>query len=303
MNLPPKVSIIIINWNGAKDTVECIQSLKKCKYTNFGIVIIDNASRGNDVELLKEKFGSSIEIVKNETNLGFAGGVNVGINFALKSNPDYLLLLNNDTVVAPEFLELLIDQGEENPEVGILVPKITYYVTPQIIWSAGGHISRLRASGFSYGEGKYETNFNESKFVKFASGCCLLIKAEVIHKIGLFDENYFLYLEDVDFCQRVQNAGYKILYVGKSKILHKVNVTSRKDISVLPLYYVTRNRMYFARKFFGNGFLVSTFYIILTTIFKSLFWGLKGDLNKLEAVRLSFADFINRRFGRAKYFK
>lgn len=299
----PRISIILVNWNGAIDTIECIRSLKKCQYTNFEIIVVDNNSERSDVELLKKEFSSHIKILKNKTNLGFAGGVNTGINFALRSGSDYLLLLNNDTVVEPDFLDFLIEQGEKNEDIGILVPKICYYSAPHIIWSAGGYISRLRASGFSYGDGKHEEKFNNSKFVTFGSGCCLLIKANVLKKIGLFDENYYLYLEDADFCYRVKNAGYKIFYVGRSKILHKVNVASTRNIDVLPLYFITRNRLYFARKFFKGWFLISTLYLILTSILKSLLWTIKGDLNRVEAVRLAFTDFFKRKFGAANYFK
>ncbi len=303
MSSTPRVSIILVNWNGAEDTVECVQSLKECKYTNIQIIIVDNNSKGNEAELLKEKFGSSIEVLKNKTNLGFAGGVNTGINFALRRGSDYILLINNDTVVEPDFLNYLIEQGEKNKDIGILVPKICYYSASRIIWSAGGYVSKLRSSGFSCGEGKYEEEYNNSKFVTFASGCCLLIKANVLTKVGLFDEKYFLYLEDVDFCYRVNNAGYKILYDGRSKILHKVNVASTKAINVLPLYFITRNRMYFARKFFKGWFLISALYIVLTFTLKSLFWMVKGDINRIEAIRLAFADFLKRRFGAADYFK
>ncbi len=302
IDMPPKVAIIIVNWNGADDTIECIKSLKKCSYPNYETIIVDNGSNKGDVKLFENEFEKSIQIIKNNTNLGFAGGVNTGIKFALKRGADYILLLNNDTIVEPDFLNILIKYGERDSLIGVLTPKICYYSAPHLIWSAGGYINKIRSSGVPFGERKKDDEFNENRFISFASGCCMLIKRRIVTKIGLFDENYFLYLEDVDFCWRVLKEGYKILYVARSKIYHKVNVTSKKASALLPLYYTTRNRIYFARKLLDKWFFLSISYLTITMFIKSMFWITFGSINKVIAIKKAFADFIKKRFNKALYF-
>ncbi|MEO0164981.1 MAG: glycosyltransferase family 2 protein [candidate division WOR-3 bacterium] len=299
---PKQVSIVIVNWNSALDTITCIESLQRCSYVDFDLIVVDNGSQPEDVNLLEERCGRCVKIIRNETNLGFAGGVNKGIATALKNDSPFILLLNNDTVVDPEFLEILISHMVADPEIGIATPKINYYSAPAKIWSAGGYISKLRASGFSYGEGRGEAKFSLPRTVTFASGCCMLIRTEMLKKVGLFDENYFLYLEDSDFCYRVVHHGYKILYVPESRIFHKVNMTSKKKSAVLPLYYTTRNRLYFARKFLGNMFFLSAAYLMVTLLGKSIIWLIKGELNNLGAVQRAFFDFLKKKFGKAEYF-
>ncbi|MCX7995457.1 MAG: glycosyltransferase family 2 protein [candidate division WOR-3 bacterium] len=303
MKKKTKVTVVIVNWNGGEETIACVNSLQKCTYSDFDLVIVDNGSRAKDVKLLEERFGHIARIIKNNVNLGFAGGVNKGIEVAIKNCSKYILLLNNDTIVSPDFLEILVNHAEKEPEIGIVTPKINYYSSPGIIWSAGGFISKLRASGFSYGEGRNDSEYASNRIISFASGCCMLIKAEVISQVGFFDENYFLYVEDADFCYRVTSSGYKILYAASSKIFHKVNRTSKKDVSNLPLYYTTRNRLYFAKKFLSEMFLISLFYLILSLFPKSFIWAIRGEFNNLVAVRLAFRDFLKRKFGKANYFK
>jgi len=140
----PHVSIIILNWNGKEDTIKCLQSLRKTRYSNYEIVVVDNGSTGDDVKVLGEIFGDYIHIIKNDRNYEFAEGNNIGMRYALKKDTDYILLLNNDTVVDPEFLTELVTMAESDPRFGILGSKIYFYDNPNKIWFAGGNISLWR---------------------------------------------------------------------------------------------------------------------------------------------------------------
>lgn len=295
----PKVSIIILNWNGLKDTLECLESLSKIKYTNYEVIVVDNNSFGNDVEIIKNKFSGLLkEIIINDSNLGFSGGNNVAIQKVMQGDSDYLLLLNNDTIVEPDFLNKLIEKCGDSAEIGILTPMIKYYSNREVVWSSGGYISKFRASGFSYGLDKPSHLFEHDSYCTFASGCCLLIRREVVEKIGLLDERYFLYLEDADFCQRTISAGFKILYVGSSKIYHKVNSSTSKTVSQLPIYYVSRNRFYFARKLLGNYYYVFVPYMFISSIIKWLFAkSTKNNIAKFDVVK-SFRAFKSGKMGR-----
>ncbi len=294
----PRVSIIIINFNGLEDTIECLESLREIRYPNYQITLVDNASAGDDIDVLKTKYGNWIEIIKNKENLGFAGANNVAIKNVLNGNFDYILFLNNDTIVQPIFLDHLVAAAQNYPEVGLLTPKICYYSTPNRIWMAGGCLNRIRATGCSIGEGKNKRRYNRDRYVTFASGCCILARKAVFKKIGLWDENYFLYLEDVDLSKRALSGGFKILYVSKSIIYHKVNITSKKISVVLPLYYATRNRFYFSRKLLGRWFYLSLPYILGTMKIKSILWEIRGDTQKPEVIKQALRDFLSKKMGK-----
>ena len=192
----PKVAIVIINWNGWEDTVECLESIFQIDYPNYEIIIVDNRSQNDSVKRIKDySEGKELTIIENEENYGFAGGNNIGIQYALKNfKPKYILLLNNDTVVDKDFLKELINAGEEDTYIGILGPKIYYYDKPDVIWSAGCKISWKFARGIQIGSGEVDKNqYDDPKKVEYVSGSAFLIKTDVINKIGLMDKNYFLY--------------------------------------------------------------------------------------------------------------
>lgn len=293
----PSVYIIILNWNGYKDTYECLNSVFKINYNNYKVILVDNDSCKNEADELYKSF-PQIEMVKSQRNLGFSGGNNLGIKYAQKYNPDYFLLLNNDTIVEPDFLSHLQENISSNEVIGICVPKIIYYTNPQIVWYAGGYFSKLRGSGFTIGEGKNRNLYTKNKFVTFATGCCLLIKAKIFDEVGLMDENYFLYNEDMDYCIRCSNAGYKILFVANSVIYHKVSKSTKRSNNLLPLYYVTRNRLYLTKKILTKYFFLSFFIIFFTFFIKSLYWILTGEIKKVKIIKKAFIDFFHSKMGK-----
>lgn len=295
----PSVFIIIVNWNGFWDTSECIRSILNISYDNYTIIVVDNSDKDESKELAK--IFSEVITLRSETNLGFAGGNNLGIEYALGKGADYILLLNNDTTVEKDFLNILVDSASNNKNIGITVPQINYYNEPHKIWSAGGTISKIRGSGFA------ETNTWENKVerkdksVSFVSGCCMLIKKEVIKKVGMFDEMFFLYVEDTDLCFRVLKAGYSINVVSKTKIYHKIKGSTRNNFSVLPLYYTTRNRLYFAKKNFGSIYLLTVLYIFTIMLLKSFGWVFTGKLMNIYTVYRAFIDFYFSRLGKTDH--
>jgi GT2 family glycosyltransferase len=294
----PKVSIIILNWNGSQDTLECMESLTKISYNNYEIILVDNNSKGNDVNIIEKEYGNYInKIIESGNNLGFSGGNNVGIRYALENNADYIMLLNNDTVVEKDFLNELMKIAISIPTAGIVGPLIGYYNDREKVWSAYGFINKFKSSGFSK---KINTKIElviENKRCTFLSGCCLLIRKEVIEKIGLLDEKYFLYLEDADYCWRTIKAGYRIIFVASSKIYHKVNVSTTRNNSLLPLYYTVRNRLYFAKKSFGNLYFLAYWYIILSMKIKIFID--KQKLKKQDIFIKAISDFKNNIMGQS----
>jgi len=285
----PRVSIIILNWNGWEDTIECLESLYQITYPNYEVIVVDNNSEDNSIEKIKEycegkikvesKFfeydpnnkpiyvleytreqaekggyfrkekyfsklpsNRKLRLILNEKNYGFSEGNNIGMRYALKVlNPDYVLLLNNDTVVDPEFLSELIKIGGDDEKIGVLGPKIYYYSYKQknnVFWVIGTKINWW--TGYTTEIGYNEIDFGQyDKIMEFdaVSGCAMLIKTSVLQKVGLLDSDFFLGAEDLEFCTRVRKiGGFKVVYVPYSKIWHKVSRSREKVIKNPDVY-------------------------------------------------------------------
>ena len=257
------VSIIILNWNGVEDTAECLQSLKKITYPNYEIIVVDNGSKGNDAGVLEERYGNYAHVIRNDRNYGYTGGNNIGIRYVLdKSSPEYLLILNNDTIAAPDFLDQMVKMAEGDDSIGIAGPKVYYHRLPNRIQSAGARVNMRTGQASLIGVKEVDTGqYDKQREVDYVSGCCLLMKREVIQKAGLFDESYFCYWDETDYCFRAREAGYKVVYVPGAKIWHKAplkltvrdkNPTSGKA-SGLSYYFMARNNFKFMRKHATKG--------------------------------------------------
>lgn len=298
-DIDSSVFIVILNWNGLNDTIECIESISRISYKNITVVVVDNGSVKDESKELAIMFPNVITI-RSETNLGFSGGCNLGIQYALKNEADYILLINNDTIVEKHFMNILLEEIKKDRYAALAVPKINYYNNPSTIWYAGGYFSKLRGTAVSTGQGKSENLYQENKYVTFATGCCLLIDRKVISDIGLLDEKYFLYLEDADFCWRAINAGYKIIFVPQSKIFHKVNASSSDGNEILPLYFMTRNRLYFTHKHFSAYNPIVFLYILLSMGIKSFIWLFSGKARNIVIVKKAISDFKSGYLGKMK---
>lgn len=249
----PKVCIIILNWNGLRDTVECLESIRNIVYSNYEVVVVDNASSGNDTEVLKDKFGNSIQLIENPINSGFAEGCNIGMRYALGDNypPDYFLLLNNDTIVAPDFLTKLVEVAESDAEIGIVGPMIYFYDTKgsnNVIWSASGNVCWWMVP-FYWHLGYNQTDSPEYQVVReagFVSGAAMMLKRHVVEEISFLNSHYFFGYEEIECCLKARKMGYKIIYVPDAKIWHKER--RRYEVGYNPsltnpalYYYLVRN--------------------------------------------------------------
>ena len=242
-----KVTIIILNWNGKEDTIECVESVRNITYPNYEILIVDNGSTDGSQQVFKQKYVDII-LIENPKNLGYAEGNNIGMRYALKRGTDYILLLNNDTTVDQSFLDELIKQAEIDKKIGILGPKIYVYHEPNKLNSVGANIDFWTGGASHIGCNQIDRGqFEDIKKVDYVTGAAILVKKEVIKKIGLLDKRYFCYYEETDWCVRAKKAGYSVIAVPKAKIGHKIGSTSGK-IKGFTLYHLTRNRFLFMRK-------------------------------------------------------
>lgn len=245
----PKIVIILLNYNNYNDTFNCVESLKKIKYSNFSIIIVDNKSTNDSLERLKNIENSKIKIIESGKNGGFAFGNNIGIKEALEQKAEYVLLLNNDTIVTPNFLDKLVECFYIEHDIGIATSRIMYNDERDKIWYAGGNIdwNNLRAIHEGINQNIYKNN--EKKVVGFASGCCMLISSECLKKVGDLPEDYFMYCEDMDYCIRVREFGYKIIYNSDSVIYHCVSSSGGGEDSSFVIEWSNRARRKFYKKY------------------------------------------------------
>jgi len=283
MKEQPLVSIVSVQYGHPEVTLEMITSLKQITYPNIEIIIVDNASPEGDPDISKEKF-PDIVYIKSDSNLGFAGGNNLGINVA---KGKYILMLNNDTVVEPDFLEPLVEKMETDPNIGIVSPKIRFYHTPDTLQYVGyENINPITQRGGARGFGEKDLGqYEEDAEAAYGHGAAMMIPMKVIKEVGLMADVFFLYYEELDWAHRIRNAGYRIFYVHKSLIYHKESISTGGRVSALRAYYMTRNRiLYMRRNFSGFTLFLALLYQVLIAIPKnSLISAIKGGPKFIRA--------------------
>ncbi|ASA78638.1 glycosyltransferase family 2 protein [Thermococcus sp. 5-4] len=290
----PRVSIIILNWNGWKDTIECLESLYRITYSNYDVIVVDNGSKDESIQKIKEYAKGDIKVsskfftynpynkpirifevseneardgkfnrplyekydvnkrlilIKNKNNYGFTGGNNVGLQFALSVlNPDYVLFLNNDTVVDKEFLTELIKVAESDEKIGIVGSKIYYYDykgRSDIVWALGGGGVDLKTGrAWHYGISAQDKKvYKDTNKIGYITGCSMLVKKDILIRLHGFDDAFFSYYEDVDISLRAKSLGYRLSYALSSKVWHKVGATSGGDSVPFIVYIKARNHV------------------------------------------------------------
>ena len=288
----PKVSIVILNWNGYDVTRECLISLSKIDYPSYEILLVDNGSVDGSPDRLAAEF-PGVRLIRNPKNLGFTGGNNVGIRRALEESVDYVLLLNNDTVVAPDFLSELIRAGESDKRIGLLNPKILYFEPSDRIWYAGGSFNIWKGIASHRGNREVDRGlYDTPKEVTFITGCALLIKTEVIHKIGLLDECFFYTCEDTDWSIRSLKGGYKALYVPSSLVWHKESLDTKRNAGkAFRDFYNVRNSLLLARRharaYHWPSFL---FYLTLMVSYRAAGYSIRGEFDRVRAIYRGLRD-------------
>lgn len=281
----PLVSILIVNWNGGEIFKNCLKSLSKITYPNWELVVVDNASTDGSERYVKEN-----ELIRSDINLGFAGGNNLALS---RAKGDLVLLLNNDTLVTPNFLTKLVSRIEKTGDIGVVQPKIYLMDEDKLLDNCGSYLTRI---GFLNHWGffkKDSSEYSKERLVFSGKGACLLIKREIIDKIGLFDDDFGSYFEESDFCWRVWLTGYKVIYYPDTHIYHKLGFSSKrqsaydinynafknricsliKNLSVLNLLFILPLHL-MAIEVLGFYYLIKFKVTEFTTIQKSIWWNI-----------------------------
>jgi GT2 family glycosyltransferase len=299
----PKVSIILLNWNGAEFTIPCVESLRLQSYDNIEIIVVDNGSVDGSRSLLEKKFGGAIKLLPLEKNRGFTGGNNAGIELALQDGADYVLVLNNDTVAERNFVKELVALAETSGNIGVVTGKIFYHDQKELLWFAGGIVQRgllaFKHRGLLKRDtGEYDT-VGESRFV---TGCCMLVRREVFETVGLFDDRFFIYSEDADFSLRAFGKGYRLMYTPHAVLWHKESASMRKNtlaantgtVSPRQYYLSTRNYIYVVRKYCTSlEIFISISYLVMRSVLWSFFFIIRGRWEKLSSLWKGIIDGVS----------
>ncbi len=231
MNDQPKISIIIANYNGQEFLADCLESILKSDYSDFEVILVDNNSTDDSVEIIRNQFPQA-KLIINKKNLGFSRANNIGIE---QASGDAYLLINNDTIIKPDLVKVLSNELFSSEKIGIVGPKIYFLEkgkdleNQKTIWFAGGKIDWQKAKSWHISRNKDDYK-DEKKEVDFITGCTLMIKKEVVEKIGLLEKKFFAYYEDADWCQRAKKAGYKVLYIPFGGVWHLKSATASRHI-------------------------------------------------------------------------
>lgn len=292
------VALILINWNGYVFTKACLDSLRKVDFPNFKVILVDNYSQNQEGKRLKKAF-PEIELIENSENIGFAGGNNSGIRHALDQGFSHVMLLNNDTIVEPDFLGQMIRKFDQNNRLGVVQPLICFLHDHKQIWSAGGKWDGFLGRAITMGDRENVDNFKvKGKNLDWATGCCMLITRKALLETGLLNESYFTYFEDVEWSLRFRENGFEIALAAEAKIYHEAGASSKKKhsegtLSPKVFYYHVRNQVFLLRSQI-RGIAVPFAWIYHS--FRFLGWMsyfcLRGRIQKLKSVANGFKDGI-----------
>lgn len=238
----PHVATVVLNWNGREDTLACLESLAASDWPRLTTIVVDNASTEEIRDSLAERFADAL-LVENPENLGFAGGMNAGMRRALDLDPAYMLLLNNDTIVDPSTVRRLVAAAGERPDTGIVSPLEFYRDAPEVVASAGRRCNLRRAyqgTALRMGE-RDHGQFRGVEEVDVPSGTAMLVPTPVAREVGLLDEELYLYVEDVDWAQRMRKAGRHVYVALEAHLWHGIATASGGEDSPRVTYYHARN--------------------------------------------------------------
>lgn len=295
-----RISVILVNYNGGAYNQACIESILKSKTScDLQVIIVDNASTDDSLAELKKNWKDNVkvQIVELDNNYGFAKGNNEGIKRALEQETKYVLLLNNDTVIEADAIErMVLSQKKTN---SIIVPKILYADNPEIIWCAGGKFSPFIKKSFHVGMNqKNGVKYNNSQFCTFANGCCILLSKEIIEKIGLLDEQFFLYYEDNEYSLRAHKNNVAIWYCAEAVVFHKVNGATKGNEKPANAYYITRNWLLCNKMYLGRRFGLFCCYFFVNRFAWAIIWLLQGKPQMIEAMLKGIKHFYKDRTGK-----
>ncbi len=291
----PRVVISVLNFNLWKDTIECVRSLQEIDYSAFHIHVVDNGSTDGSFEILKKEL-PSILLHSTGENLGYTGGVNACLKYAQEAAPDYILIINNDTIVDRGFLRHLVEAMESDPNAAAACGTIYCHHDPERVWFAGGHMVPWRGLAVHDHVGQIlpREGLGPPRRTDFLNGCMVLFRVSALKRVGGEDERFFMVLDDIELSARIQKRGYALLYVPRAVIFHKV---LGEDLSPFKIYYAVRNRFLLINTAFdGADRFIARLYFSVVISAKLLYWA-ATHRKFFRAAWFGLQDYARGRFG------
>ncbi len=295
-----RLAVIILTYNGLDLALGCLGSLDHQVDSEFDVLIVDNASPdGTGAALGRQR--PKVEVLQAESNLGYAGGNNLGLRNAMRSGAEMALLLNNDTLLEPDCIKALMAAVDRHPDIGVLGPMIYTWGEGRTISSAGGRIDWHHADAVNIGAGEPDRGQYGPRSVDFVNGCGLLVTRSALEKAGFLDERYFMYWEETDWCVRIRRAGFDVRFEPAARLRHKATIRS-EDLTPTALYYMTRNRMLFLGKNApGASKLPALLHAFHGACRGAVRETRQGRLRHARAIRQGLADALRGRWGFADH--
>lgn len=298
MTISEQIACIVLNWNGGTTILECLRSIHASRNVVLQSIVVDNGSTDGSLEDIRVEF-PDVRIVELAKNKGLAAARNIGVREALKGECGYILFIDDDARVEPDTICRLKEVLATVPDVGIVSPRILDGNTPEIIWYDGGMVNRF-GDPVHRGMGKKAEPSTSVTDIEFATGCCVLIKQEVFSRVGMLDEEFFVYSEDTDFSFRARSSGHRIIHVPSATVLHdQSSDTTANRGKWYRDYYVTRNKLLLFKKHYrGLAWVTAIGYFkIRHGIIPALYFMLTLQPSRLLAVARGVLDHLRGRYG------
>ena len=295
------VYIVVLNWNGREDTLACLRSLEPVWNKRTKGIVVDNGSTDGTPDAVRAAF-AAVEVLEAGRNLGFTGGNNIGLRFALDRGADHVLLLNNDTVVDPGFLREMLTVAIVSEEIGFVSPKICFLDPPDLLWFAGARFSTWTGYGRVMGyrepdRGQYDTVRTTDR----PCGCAVLVSRRLCREAGLMDDRLFLYADEVEWMLRARKHGFKACYAPKAKVWHKVSASVGRESHPDAFYYGVRNTLYALNTHTPCGNRILGYFRELSVVsvhLAALLLSSTSKVDGLRAIRQGLADYRRGTFGK-----
>ncbi|HSU28955.1 MAG TPA: glycosyltransferase family 2 protein [Chitinophagaceae bacterium] len=297
----PSIAVVVLNWNGLEDTLACLASLYRSEQPNVFIYVLDNGSANEEASVLREKFPEARVLIEPE-NTGFCRGNNIALQRAIADGMEYLLLLNNDTIVPADMIGHLLDVFKKIPDVGALCPLVLEYPGVDTISFSRATWDHKTAKFLLKTPGDTREDLEKKDYhtTAFACGCCLFTSAKIWQEMGGFDERYFAYYEEAEWCVRLAKKGYKSYMTPRTIVYHRV---ARNTPGVVSIYLMTRNRLLWMKSSLSFGKRLKSYPYLMKELLWHLFhtWGItKGYYTRAssQAVVRGWKDYLGGRFGK-----
>lgn len=276
------MACVIVNWNGWRHTIMCLQALHSTEYSNLCVIVVDNGSTDDSVPRIRAEH-PDVHLIETGKNLGFSGGNNAGIREAFRRGAEYIWLLNNDTVPAPNALKEMVRRAEADRQIGAVGSVLYYAASPDKIQDWGGGWVNVLLGYCSIASEPP----NIGRELDFLTGASMLVRRKVVEELGLMDDRYFLYWEDVEFCFRMRRHGWSLAVAPKAMVLHKVNASTAKNPSVVERYFTTS-----ALRFLAEYSPLPPVSVVCFLALRMLNRALRGRASRIVEVCKGIEDYV-----------